>query len=337
MNRARRIAFLLLALLAASVGVPARAEVTEITVAEQYGLAALPLMVMQHDRLVEKHAAAVGLPSLTVNWSLVSGPSVMNDGLISGAVQFAAQGVPSMATLWERSRRNAGVKGVAAIATIPVYLVSRNPAVRTVRDLSAADKITVPSIKVSTQAVMLQIAAAEAFGDAGFARLDPYTVSLGYPEGLATLGNGSGDINGMFLSSPYYEQAMRIPGVHLVTTSADILGGPATALILTSSARFRDANPRVYRAMLQALLEAIDTINRDKPAAARTYLEMTGDKRSTEADILAVITSPGYAFTVRPSKVLKTAQYMARFGTLREMPQRVEDLFFPEAAEAGGD
>src|SRR4051794_34881074 len=104
MPRLTAPALLVLALAAAP---SAHAEVAEITVAQQYGVSFLPLMLMERDGLIEKHAKAAG-SALKVNWSTVAGPSVMNDGLISGAIQFAAQGAPSLITLWDRTRGNVG-------------------------------------------------------------------------------------------------------------------------------------------------------------------------------------------------------------------------------------
>ncbi len=327
----RLIVLLLLAAL------PARAEMTEITVAQQYGVAMLPLMVMQKNALAEKHAAAAGLPSLKVNFAQVAGPSVMNDGLISGALQFAAQGAPSLITLWDRTRRNVGVKGVAAITTYPLYLITRNPAVKTLADFGPGDKIAVPSVKISTQAIMLQIAAAKAFGDANYAKLDPLTISLAHPDATVAFINNTAGVNSHFSSSPFYEQEIKAPGAHLVTTNYDILGGPATALVLSANTRFRTENPKVYKAFYEGLSEAIETINKDKPAAARLYLEMSGDKKTTEAEIVSMIGDKDYQYTLRPAKVLATALFMAKVGSIKETPARIEDLFFPEAADLGGD
>jgi len=120
-------------------------------------------------------------------------------------------------------------------------------------------------------------------------------------------------------------------------TNYDILGGPATALVLTASSRFRDANPRVYRAVYDGLAEAMEVINADKPAAARLYLEVAHDRRNTEASILEIIGNKDYAFTLKPAKVLRTAQFMAKAGTIRQVPADVAELFFPEAAALGGD
>ena len=51
---------LLPGLLLAAVAMTARAEMSEINVAQQYGVAFLPLMLMERDKLVEKHAKAEG-------------------------------------------------------------------------------------------------------------------------------------------------------------------------------------------------------------------------------------------------------------------------------------
>jgi NitT/TauT family transport system substrate-binding protein len=336
MTRSKKTVLAAAMLLAVAAG-PAYAEMTEITVAEQYGVAMLPLMVMQHDKLAEARAAAAGLPPLSVTYVSVAGPSVMNDGLVSGAVQFAAQGAPSMITLWDKTRRNVGVKGVAAITTYPLYLITRDPAVHGIKDFTSADKIAVPSVKISTQAIMLQIAAAKAFGDANYQQLDPLTISLSHPDAAAAFLTNNAGVNSHFSSSPFYEQEIKAPGAHLVTTNYDILGGPATALVLSANTKFRDQNPKVYRAFYEALGDAIARINRDKPAAARLYIEMSGDKHSSEADITTMIADKDYAYTLVPAKVLATAQFMAKVGTIHETPAKLEDLFFPEAAGLGGD
>ncbi|MFL4999368.1 MAG: ABC transporter substrate-binding protein, partial [Xanthobacteraceae bacterium] len=115
-------------LLAASS--PARgAELGEITVAQQYGVSFLPLMLMEHHGLVEKHAMTLGI-KLKANWIKVAGPSVMNDGLLSGTMHIVSQGAPSLITLWDKTRDGIGVKGMSALTTYPLYLVSRNPEVR---------------------------------------------------------------------------------------------------------------------------------------------------------------------------------------------------------------
>src|SRR5207244_11936542 len=102
----------------------------------------------------------------------------MNDGLISAAMHFVAQGAPSLITLWDKTRDGIGVKGVSAMTTYPLYLVTRNPEVKSIQDFTAKDKIAIPSVKISTQAIMLQMAAAQIWGEKEYTRLNPLTLSL---------------------------------------------------------------------------------------------------------------------------------------------------------------
>ena len=322
-------------LLALALATNARAEIAEITVGQQYGVSFLPLMVMEKNALIEKHAAQAGLAGLKVSWVKLAGPSSMNDALISNSLHFAAQGAPSMITLWDKTRGQ--IKGVAAMTTYPLYLITRNPDVKSIKDFTANDKIAVPSVKISTQAIMLQMAASAAFGEKEFARLDPLTVSLSHPDAVLAFTNASIGVNAHFSSSPFYEQEMKVPGAHLVTTNYDILGGPATAVLITAGAKFRDTNPKAYRAFVDALKEAVDAINKDKRAAAQLYLDAAGDKKNSVDDINAMISDKDYAYTLRPEKVLKTAQFMAKIGSIKQSPAAIGDLFFDDIRDLGGD
>jgi len=313
----------------------ARAEVNEIVVAQQYGVSFLPLMVMEKHALVEKHAAAAGLADFKVIWAKVAGPSAMNDGLISNAIHFAAQGAPSMITLWDKTRGQ--IKGVSSMTTYPLYLITRNSEVKSIKDFSDKDKIAVPSIKISTQAIMLQMAAAKAFGAKEFGKLDPFTISLSHPDATLAFTNNTAGVNAHFSSSPFYEQEIKVPGAHLVTTNYEILGGPATAVLLTASAKFHDANPKAYKAFYDGLSEAIAIINSDKRAAAELYLAAAQDRKNSVDDILKIISDKDYNYTLKPEKVFKTAQFMAEIGSIKQAPTTLGDLFFPENGKVDGD
>jgi len=313
----------------------AKAEISEITLAQQYGVSFLPLMMMEKNHLIEKHAAAAGLSGIKVSWAKVAGPSAMNDGLISGSLHFAAQGAPSLITLWAKT--NGQIKGVSALTTYPLYLVTRNPAVKSIKDFSDKDKIAVPSVKISTQAIMLQMAASAAFGQDNYTKLDPLTVSLSHPDATLAFINNTAGVNAHFSTSPFYEQEIKTPGAHLITTSYEILGGPATALVITTSAKFREANPKAYRAVLDATKEAIETINKDKRAASKFYLEAANDTKNTVDNINATISDKDYAFTLQPQKVFATALFMAKIGSIKKAPASIDDLFFGDIPGLKGD
>ena len=148
---------------------PASAETSTIKAAKQYGLSYLPLMIMEDQKLVEKHAAALGLGDLKVQWVTLGGPSAMNDALLSGGLDFASGGVPSLATLWAKTRNTPlAVHGVGALNDMPVDLVTSNPTVKKLSDFSDKDKIAVTSVKISTQALLLEMACAKEFGEANY-------------------------------------------------------------------------------------------------------------------------------------------------------------------------
>jgi NitT/TauT family transport system substrate-binding protein len=314
----------------------ARAEVSEITIAQQFGVSFLPLMLMERDSLIEKHAKAAGI-ALKTNWQKVAGPSVINDGLLSGNVHFGAVGAPSLVTLWSRTKANVGVKGVASMTSYPLYLVTRNPELKSLKDLSSKDKIAVPSVKISTQAIMLQMAAANLFGQPNYQKFDELTVSLSHPDAMVALMNNTSGVNAHFATSPFYEQEMKFPNARVLTTSYDILGGRASALVVVATSKFHDANPKVYKAFLAAQKEAIDTINKDKKAAAKAYLEIANDRKNTVDEIFAVINDKDYAFTLSPEKVFKTAVFMGKVGTVKDPPAKWQDLFFPDIHDLPGD
>ena len=323
-----------------SVGMTAGAtyaEMSEIKIAQQYAASFLPLMIMERDGLVEKHAKALGIPDLKVSWVKLGGPSVLNDGVISGAIQFIAVGPPSLITLWDKTRGNVQVKGVCAIATYPLYLNVRNPNIKSISDFSDKDKTALTSIKVSMQAVLLQMEAARLYGDANYTKFDPLTVGMSNPDGLLALINSSGGVDAHFTTSPFHEQEIKLPGVRTLTTNYKILGGPATALLVATSTKFRDENPKSYRAFYDAMSEAITTINSDKRAAARAFLEQTKDTKNTVDDVYAMISSPDYTFTQTPQKIGLIADFMYRIGSIKAKPASWKDMFFPEVQRMPGD
>src|SRR3989440_4894101 len=245
----------------ALVSLPACAEMAEIAVAQQYGIGYLPLMLMEEKRLIEKHAKAASV-DVKVSWAKFAGGNVMNDALLSGNLQFASGGVGPLVTLWSRTRGNLDVRGVAALNSMPLHLVTRNPNVKTIKDFGDTDRIALPAVKVSVQAVLLQMGAEQAFGAGQQNRLDALTVTMSHPDAIQALLSGQSEINAHFGSPPFQYQEVA-KGAHVVLNSYDVLGGPATFNVIWTTAKFRNDNPKLYDAFVKALDEAMGEINRD--------------------------------------------------------------------------
>jgi NitT/TauT family transport system substrate-binding protein len=91
-----------------------------------------------------------------------------------------------------------------------MYLLTNNPNVKNIREFTDRDRIAVPAVKVSIQALVLQMAAAQTFGDAEYAktRSDYGRSSQPGSDGSTDVrrGHRSG-INSNFTAPPYSNEA----------------------------------------------------------------------------------------------------------------------------------
>jgi NitT/TauT family transport system substrate-binding protein len=306
------------------------AETKELRVAKQYGLGYLQMMVMEDMKLVEKHANAASLGDVKVSWSTFRSSDVMNDALLSGNLDFASLGTNGLATIWAKTKGTpVEVKGAAGFNFLPLGLVTRDPNVKTVADYTEKHKIAVPAVRVSNQAILLQMAAAKQFGQANYMKLDPLTVSMTHPDAMAALLSGAGEISSHFASSPFLQKELEKTGIRQILSSTEILGGHINFNILATTTKFHAANPKAYAAYLAAMQEATEIINKDKRAAAELYIRMTKDKSSTE-DLLKIMAASGeYNFNQRPVGDMRMIEFMHAIGSIKVKPESWNDLLFP--------
>jgi sulfonate transport system substrate-binding protein len=300
------------------------------------GVGFLPLLVMRDQKLVEKHASAAGLKDLTVRWIELGGPAVMNDALLSGSVDFIAAGPPAFITLWDRTRGSADVRGVAAMSSLPMYLNTTNPALKSIDDLGGQDKIAVTSVKVSIPSIVMQMYATQHYGAPDAFRFDRYTVTMTHPDALIALLAGSGQIDAHFTSPPFHQREIKDSRVHTVLSSDEIMGGSTTFTMLSTTAAFRDRNPQAYTAVLAALEEANAVIRNDPKTAAEILTKAESSAGFSADEIVDVLTAPDIKFTTTPENVEKYAKFMHAIGSIRVEPQSWRDMFFPEIHAAPG-
>ena len=314
---------------------PASAEIGDITIAKQYGVSYLPLMLMERDKLLEKYAKAAGLGDVKVHWQTFAGGSVMNDALISGNLQFASAGVPPFATLWEKTRGNLNVRAVCAMSSLPSYLNTRNPNVKSIKDLSDADKIALPAVKVSNQAIYLQMATAAAFGIENYNKFDKLTVTMSFVDGTVAMLSGSGEINNHFVSPPFAQLQLEKPGIRNILNSYDVMGGPATLIVIYAAEKIQKDNPKTYAAFLSAFEEATNAVNKDKRAAAEYYVRETKSKDTVEM-VERILNDPQVEFTMTPKSISKYTDFMYKVGALKTRPTSWKEMFFPDVHQLPG-
>jgi NitT/TauT family transport system substrate-binding protein len=327
-----RIVKVLLVLLAAAGGIQAvsvrAAEVSEIKIAQQFGIGYLPLTIMKTNGLVEKHLKAAGLADTKVSWLVLASGQPMNDALLSGSLHVASGGVAPFLILWDRTRGTLNVKAVAALSSMPMYLVTNNPNVKSIRDFTDNDRISMAGAGQSIQTIVLQMAAAKEFGDANFNKFSTLYRNLSHPDGLAAFLSGK-EITAYFSSPPFQYQALEKPGVRRILNSYDISGGPATFLVAWATGKFHDENPKTYQAFFNAYKEATDFINANKRTAADVYVKETKDKSGVDA-IEKMLNDPEIKITMTPEQTLPIEHFMNKTGTLKNKAGSWKDLYFPE-------
>ena len=300
------------------------------------GVGFLALTVMEEKKLVEAEAQKMGL-KLKAEYILLGGPAVVNDMLLSGAAHFAPAGTPAFITLWDRTRANMKVMGVACMTSIPMYLNTKAPHLTSLKDLKATDKIAVTAVKVSIPSIVMQMQAMREFGKGDYAHYDPYTVSLTHPDGVIALLSGKTEVTAHFTSPPFHQRERRDPAVRTITTSNEIMGAPSTFTMLYAPTKFHDENPKAFAAVLKALQAAIDFINADKKAAAEVFLKSDEGRGWKLDDLMEILNDPDVRFTTSPESVMKYANFMADVGSIKQRPAKWQDMFFPDIHGVKGD
>jgi NitT/TauT family transport system substrate-binding protein len=310
-------------------------EKNEVSITRQPGILYLPTHVIEKQRLIEKQAARLGLQDLKTKWVTFSGGGAQTDALLSGGVDMVNTGVGNLLLLWDRTK--GGVKGIVATSAQPLALVTHDPKIKSLKDFGPSDKIAVPTVKVSTQAILLQMASAKEFGADQWSKLDANTVQLGHPDAVAAMTNSQHEVKSHFAAPPFqYIEMKTVPGARIILQSPDVIGGPLTQGQFFTTTKFAEANPKVIEAVRAASKEAQDFIRANTKEAVDIYKEITGDKTSAE-DLLAWLKEPGMMeWNLEPQGTMKFAEHLYKIGTLKTQPKSWKDFYLPIAHDLNG-
>lgn len=312
------------------IGAPAPAtaqEKAELNLSRQPGLVYLPNLVMEDRKLVEKHAAALGLKDIKVNYMTFTSGGVSTDTLLAGQVDVVTSGYSNMLLIW--SKTNGGVKALAGVGGSPLILITRNPDVKTIKDFKPTDRIAVPTLRQSMQATVLGIALDKAWGPGSHNKLDDIQVQLGHPDATQAVLNKAHEINSHFSLLPYSDRALasQDPKVFKIIDTLEILGGPAHITNAYATQKFVDANPLKVKAFIAALDEANEIIAKDIKGAIESYLRATGEKATAE-ELVRQATVEGTIYSATPSRTMLYADQMAKTGLIKLKPVSWKDYHF---------
>lgn len=328
------------AIVAAALGsaltATARAEVNQVRISKGFGILYLPLIVMQDQKLLETRAKEAGLGDIKVDWLMLDGGNVINDAMMAGSLDFAGIGAPGFVTLWAKARGIPGVEviGVSGMSSTGLWLMANKPELKSLKDFTATDKIALPGIKTSLAAVVLQMIAAKEFGEANYAKMDPMTVSLPHPEGVAALTSGKTEIKAHFTSPPFQYIEAKNPGIHRVLNSVDYLGN-ITLDVTFAPKKFVDANPKLTQAFIAAMDDANTMIAKDKRLAAEIFARNSKVKVDPD-EIQQMIEDKDTQFSTTPQGLMQIATFLYKAGSIKVRPSTWSDMFVPQLANRPG-
>ncbi|HKS88853.1 MAG TPA: hypothetical protein VJR70_05380 [Stellaceae bacterium] len=312
---------------------PASAQAAPLRIARPLDLVALPLVVMQHEHLIERVAESMGLGEVKIAWSAPAGDPL--DALAKGETDLAAAEVAPFLIAADGDTPPQ-VRAIGALAQRPYVLVSRNRTIRTIRDFGPKDHIAVPALKTSGPALMLEMAAAQEWGPEHYDQLDRFVVAQ--PDAAATdaLLSGKGSIDAHFSRTPYADDELGDPKIHRVMDSFDI-AGPHSVTVLATTMRLHERSPELCKAILAALQSADDLIAKTPGAAAEMFAATVKDQDIPLEDLSDMIGDPDLAYRAASAGIMRLAEFMHQVGRLKRQPASWQDLFLPEARDLKGD
>ena len=308
-----------------------------VTFVQQRGLLYLPVDMMVSGGVLQKEADKLGLGKIDASVTTLSGPGPVIDTILSGAADYGTAALPSLVTLWEKTRGRASeVRAVGTVSNGAMTLYTINPDIKTFADFTETDRIAVPTVGLSFNAMMLQMAAEQQWKDPH--RLDHLTVSLGHPDAVAALSAGYGKaiITAHVGVQPYTEQGLRLPGAHVVADSRQVFGGAITQITLLATKATKEKNPLLFKAVANALEEAIRVANTDKHAAAMLWKRAQNAPDSIDS-IVHLLDDPGFEFTSQPHRIAYFTAFLNRIGSMKTVLGDWKELFWETAYDQKGD
>ena len=292
---------------------------SSLTIAIQPGIGYGNLLVMKYQKVLEKQ-----YPGTTFNWPVLTNGDAIRDGIISGNIAIGSGAAGPFLIGWDRG---VGYKLIGGLNLMDLWLVSRNPQIKTLKDLKPNMKIGMPSPD-AIQAIALRMGCQQAFGNAHY--LDTAIVAIQHPLGVLALRNGQLDAH---LSSPPFQFEEVADGGHTIFHSWQATGRMTFNTVYTTDA-FTNKYPEFVRYFYSELLKATTYINKDPDGYCQILSEDSGGKvpASRYRDWLK---QPGLEYSTVPHGIVKVANFMKQIGMLHNAPVSIKDLELPILNGAG--
>jgi len=303
----------------------------EIAIGVGHGIGFLPLFIAQDLRLLEKHAKANGL-SATLALRRFPTVAPMRQALAKGEIAAGAYGLPAFLEARDAARQTPQeLLAVSGITTLPLVLLTARADIRALNDLKPDDKIAVPML-TAPQVSYLSMQTHPWFGRE---RLRRQLVVMPHQESLEALTEGKG-IAAYFSSPPFTQIAMRDPKVRAVVSSADIMGGKASFMVMASPKAALAVHPKLPDVLAKAIDEASGVIRNDPRRAAMIWLKWEPSHTLDARTVEGILRDLKDDFGSGVFGVEATATYLRRDNRLKDGLSSWKDVVAPAIAAGQG-
>ncbi|MQA07562.1 MAG: hypothetical protein GEU98_03240 [Pseudonocardiaceae bacterium] len=291
----------------------------EITIAHQPGLGYAPLLIAKQQKTLEKR-----FPDTEITWRELDSGAAIRDGMIAGDIQVGSGGIAPFLVGYDTE---VGWKIVTGLEKMNLQLMTKDPSIKSLKDLRGKGKIAMPGPD-SIQSVVLRKAAEEQLGDAK--ALDSQIVAMGHPDGRQALASGQ---LAAHLTSPPFQGQEKADGARSIANSYDVFGEHTFNSAFTMSS-FEACNSQFVSALAGAVTESNRLINNKPAEAAKLLSEEFADEPAKEIE--KDLTADDVEFDTTPVGFGTFAGFMKEIGLIREVPES-SDLFFDNKNTAGGN
>ncbi len=308
---------------------PAGAQ-EQVRIGIGFGLAFLPIYICEDLKLIEKHAREEHLDVKT-SFQRFMGPGPLRDAVASGQIELSPYGTAPLLAAWEKAKNaRKQILAVSGITSLPLVLLSNQPDVQSIADLKPTDRIAMPTLS-SPQMYLLQLQSEKVFHQ--YDRLQNQVVALTHAEAMTALIEGAGKatehVTAYFASPPFTELALRDASLHPILTSAEVMNGKSSFLILGATRAFIEAKPQLAEAIDKAMDDAARIIRDDPRRATQIYLTHEPSKTLDGATAEAIVREIKDEFGSTIYGVQTFADFMGRHGELKSPPRSWKEIVAP--------
>jgi len=300
-----------------------------------HGLAFLPIYVATDLKLFEKYAKAEG-QALKPVFHRVSGSAAMQEALLADRIDVAPFGVSAFLLTREKTRGTAQeAMALSGVTTMPLVLVSNRADVKSLADFRPKDRIVVPLLS-APQMYLLQMQSEKSFGPGQADKLREQVIALPHAEAIESLEERRNDVAAYFASPPFSQAVLRNQKFRKVLSSADVIGGKASFLVLATTKRGLARQPNLASAVVKAVSEAAEIIRKEPRKAAQIFLKFEPSRSLDIKTLESVLQDLKDDFGSEVHGIEAYAGFMGRYGRLKEPPKSWKDVVIPQLAAMSG-